>query len=236
MVLGSNAPAPFFKQLAATYLDLTAYRPRMHPSLPNYVIMTSGSAHGISDDVGTDIGGTDNLAAQMDAAGVTWRAYAESMPSPCYRRDTNLYAPRHVPWLYYTYVTHDPAYCANHVVPMGVTWQPEPYRYIWITPNMRNDAHDAPIATADAWLASVMPKIMASPGYQNGGAVLILFDEPYGTEASTPAILVSESVRGRGVDATVYDHRSYLATVEDLLGLPRLATTQNVPSMARLMP
>ena len=38
-----------------------------------------------------------NLFTQVTRHGLRWRSYAESMPRPCYRGTTSLYAARHVP-------------------------------------------------------------------------------------------------------------------------------------------
>jgi len=235
----NSASAPTFRALARTYADLQNYRPRFHPSLPDYIVMTSGSNQGIHDDAGPAshrIPGIANLPAQLDAGGVPWRAYGESMPRPCYTGDTNLFAVRHVPFLYYDYVTQRPDYCAQHVVPMtalDADLAADRYRYMWLTPNMQNDMHDAPVATGDRWLSQMLPRLMNSPGYRRGGAIFILFDETEGRDVTIPALIVSNLVR-RGVDMTLYDHASYLATVEDLLGLPRLPSTQHAVSMAGL--
>ena len=64
---------------------------------------------------------------------------------------------------------------------------------VFITPNLCDDGHDgdgtgAPgrgcadgrpggLASADAFLASIVPKILASPAYQQDGMLLITFDE-----------------------------------------------------------
>jgi hypothetical protein len=67
-------------------------------------------------------------------------------------------------------------------------------QYNWITPNQFNDAHSslsggftyqgihyagdqAAIAQGDNFLATVIPQIMASPAYQDNGAIIIWWDE-----------------------------------------------------------
>lgn len=240
-VLGVNGPtnAPFFTSLAAQYGNAVNYYSPVHPSLPNYIVMTSGTTGGITDDTGFRIPGTNNLAAQMDAAGVPWRAYAESMPAPCSMTDTNLYAPRHVPFLYYDYVRNDPNYCAQKVVPFTQFWSDldsNAYRYMWITPNMCNDMHDCSVSQGDTWLQSVLPAIMNSAGYQNGGVIFILFDEGEGGQDTIPCLVISNNLVQPGVpDNTRYGHASYLAAVEDILGLPRLTASTGVGSLASML-
>ncbi len=111
---------------------------------------------------------------------------------------------------------------------------------MWITPNKCNDTHDCPPATGDKWLQQIIPQITASDGYKQGGAIFILWDEGgidgtyvFGGKQTIPFILVSEKLVSRGFSSdTLYDHASYLATVEDLFGLPRLATTKTATPMA----
>ena len=57
--------------------------------------------------------------------------------------------------------------------------------FSWISPNLCDDGHDAPcvtgapggLAQADAFLAQWVPTIMAAPAYQQGGLIVITFDE-----------------------------------------------------------
>src|SRR5262249_19485952 len=135
--------APFFFKLAQENAKAAAYITGTHPSLPNYIIMTSGAKNGIDNDndppSNVSIKGTDNLTAQLDAAGIPWRAYMESMGAPCQRVSSGLYSAHHNPFLYYDHVTADPAYCADHDVDLGeldADLAANKYKYVWITPNM----------------------------------------------------------------------------------------------------
>ena len=55
----------------------------------------------------------------------------------------------------------------------------------YITPNLCNDAHDSPcvdgrpggLVTADEWLSTWIPKILASPAYKKDGLLVVTFDE-----------------------------------------------------------
>lgn len=235
---------PTFYRLSQTQGSATQYVSSTHPSLPNYITLTSGSTNGVTTDNDPNdnlrIGGAANVADQLDAAGVPWRAYMESMGAPCNFVSTDLYSAHHDPFLYYTTMATDPARCAEHVVDYDANFQADldsgAYRYMWITPNMCHDMHNCAGPIADAWLADAVAKITASKAYQNGGALFILFDEGslrvLGASATLTTIVMSPKlVAPHYVSDTYYEHTSYLATVEDILDLPRLPTTASVTSM-----
>ena len=238
-----NPSCPYLNQLAQQFASATNYRSPYHPSLPNYLVMTSGSTQGVGDDAYHLID-APNVFAQMDGAGIPWRSYSESMGQPCRASDGSLYASRHNPAVYYRSVTSDPDKCAGKVVDFSNIWgdlAANAVRYAWITPNLQDDMHDGSPAAADQWLQGVLPQLMQSPGYMNGGVVFIIWDEGDESGASAdpnqlPAIVVSNNIVGAPLsDPTPYDHRSYLAAVQDLLGLARLPTTSAVNSMASMV-
>jgi phosphatidylinositol-3-phosphatase len=238
-----NPACPYMNQLAQQYASATNYRSPYHPSLPNYLIMTSGSSQGVTDDLYHLID-APNVFSQMDDAGIPWRSYSESMGSPCRTSDGSLYASRHNPAVYFQSVTGKPDVCANRVVDMSNLWgdlAANAVRYAWITPNLQDDMHDGTPAAADSWLQGILPQIMQSPGYLNGGVVFIIWDEGDESGASAdpnqlPAIVVAPNIVGAPLsDPTPYDHRSYLAAVQDLMGLARLPTTAGVNSMASMI-
>jgi hypothetical protein len=244
---GVLSEMPYARGLASRYASASAYYSDHHPSLPNYLLLTSGTDHDVTDDDGPDahaIGGTDNLAAQLDAANIPWRAYMEDMGEPCLKHDRGTYSVHHNPFVYYTSLANDAASCQEHDVDMATHFADDlkssEYDFMWITPNKCSDGHDCPPATADAWLQKVVAQIMASDGYKQGGAIFILWDEGspdatyvFGGKQTVPFIVVADDLVSHGFSSsTLYDHSSYLATVEDLLGLPRLTTTKDATPMA----
>jgi len=242
---GSILPTlPFFTSLATQYGQAAAYTSTTHPSLPNYIQMTSGSTRGITNDndprYNVQVGGTENLADQLDGAGIPWRAYMESMGDPCKLDSTPDYSAHHDPFVYYTTMATDAARCADRVVDFDQHFTADlasaQYRYMWITPNTCNDLHNCAGEVGDAWLQRVTAQIMASPGYQNGGAIFVLFDEGdtrvFGAGANLATIVVSPNMVASGyVSQTAFDHSSYLATIEDILRLPRLPATTGATPM-----
>ncbi len=239
---------PYLQGLADQYASADAYYADHHPSLPNYLQLLSGTDQDVADDDGPDKHQLDakNLASQLDAASIPWRAYMEDMGEPCLMKDKGLYAVRHNPFVYFTSVTSDPSGCKEHIVDMDAHLDDDlasnAHRYVWITPNDCNNMHDCEPAATDDWLAGLIPRLMDSDGYKNGGAIFILWDEGgqdasyvFGGKQSIPAVVISDRVASPGfVSDVLYSHDSYLATVEDAFGIPRLPTTTDSTPMADL--
>lgn len=235
-----NPSNPFFYAFAKENGQAHAYSSTTHPSLPNYIMLTSGATSGIVNDndplFAPRIAGTNNLADQLEGAGIEWRAYMESMGTACNRDSNDLYSAHHNPFIYYQTMIENPQRCRERVVDFDQNFEADlasnRYRYMWITPNMCNDMHDCPMEAADAWLQRVTKQIMDSPGYKNGGALFVLFDEGklrvFGAGANLATIIASPNLVSRPYESmTSFDHASYVATVEDIFGLPRIKTTKN---------
>jgi hypothetical protein len=207
----------------------TNYHAITHPSLPNYLAMTSGGTHGIRSDcqpLQCPIRGP-NLFTQASRHGLRWRSYAESMPSPCYRGSRGLYAARHVPAVYYTRIHA----CGRHVRSLGrlrsgrlhfALHSGHAPALMFVTPNLCNDAHDCPLARGDAWLARWIPMIVASPTYRHGHtAVLLTFDEGGGGKNIVPLIVLSRYTPVNAVRHRLLTHYSLLRATEKMLGIRR---------------
>src|SRR5712691_4908766 len=159
-------------QLAAKYSVATNYHAVSHPSLPNYLALTSGSTWGIADD-GWHPLPAGGLGAQLTAAGITWRAYMEGMSGSC-TRSGYPYALKHDPFPYYG------GECPTEVVPFSQFDQDITGtipNFVWITPDLCHDGHDCSTEVADAWLSQTVPKILATSAWKSGGLLLITWDE-----------------------------------------------------------
>src|ERR1051325_4599778 len=73
--------------------------PGLHPSLPNYLWLLTGTNFGIQDDALPSVNhqnSTNTLFHQLDAAGISWRCYAEGISGTnCPDTIVGDYAPRH---------------------------------------------------------------------------------------------------------------------------------------------
>jgi hypothetical protein len=219
------------------------------------------------------------LANQLEQRGLRWKGYMEDMgnsptePATCRHPAINTqdntqqahvgdqYAARHDPFVYFHSIIDSPS-CAANVVPLDrlptdlASTRTTP-NLTYITPNLCNDGHDAPcvdgrpggLVSADAWLQTWIPRILASPAFRRDGMLVVTFDEAEATGSSVDAssccgegpgpnsplpgitglgggrvgaVVLSPFVRpGRQVD-TSYNHYALLRTVEDLFGLTHL--------------
>jgi len=187
---------------------------------------------------------------------------------------TDQYAARHEGFMYFRSVTADAKYCEAHVLsfkplPGDLKAASTTPAFSWISPNLCDDGHDVPCVTGqrgglkqiDAFLAHWVPLIMASPGYKDGGLILITFDEGTtdtaccgensGLSSSHPntpfpglggpgggdvgLVALSPFIKPGTVSTAKYNHYSMLRTIEDVFGLPHLgdAAMPQVASFGR---
>ena len=218
----------YIADLAAKYGVATDYHGVSHPSLPNYLAMTSGSTWGIADD-GFHPLPAGGLGAQLTDAGIEWRAYMEGMTRGCFRSPYP-YALKHNPFAYYG------SECPSQVVPFtqfaGDMSGSVP-QFVWITPDLCHDGHDCSNRVADAWLSQTVPTILASNAWQDGGVLLITWDEGEDSANSVLTLVIRPDPLLRR-SARPYDHYSLLATIEDELRLPRLGLAAQATPMSDL--
>jgi acid phosphatase len=244
-----NTSAPYINSMIAGGVLAAGYHDSyVHPSEPNYLWMVAGENFGILDDADPtahSIDSTSHIADQLELAGLSWKAYQESMEEPCGLRSHGLYAAKHNPFVYFDDIngwdgkTFQPsARCDEHVVDYSqldadIAANALP-AYVFITPNLDNDMHDGSIATGDQWLSREVPKIMATDAYRQGGAIFLLWDEGSGTFGpgdEPPFIVVSPNARAGTVSRTSYDTSSYLKTVQTMLGVEPLPCARDASSV-----
>jgi phospholipase C len=225
--------SPFLNALAHRCGLATGYRAVSHPSLPNYLALTSGSTQGLD---GSDC--SPGPGCQSDGPSIfaqtDWRAYAESMPEPCTSRNVGDYAPRHNPAVYFTSVA---ARCGSRDLPLPRlaadlrSGALAPYTFV--TPNLCSDEHDCHVSDGDRWLGRWVPRILHSPLYRAGRTVLfITYDEDdHHEENRVYTVVVAPSVPPGTAAGDAFTHYSLLRTQEELLGLPLLGAAASATSM-----
>src|SRR5689334_18304253 len=190
---GSARQAPYLaKTLTAQGQLLTQYYGTSHVSLGNYISMVSGQAPnpdtqsdcnaGFRDvfpgvpapDNGQVLGSgcvyppaVETIADQLEAKGLTWRAYMEDMGDDLARDGratcshpalnsqdgtqtataTDQYATRHNPFVYFHSIIDDQASCDAHVVnlralPTDLAQASTTPSFSFITPDLCSDGHD----------------------------------------------------------------------------------------------
>ena len=226
-VIGTGA-MPYLDSLVGAYGLATQYYADTHPSIGNYFMMTVGDVI-TNDDSYAQTVSSDNIVRHLVAAGKTWKAYAEDLPSAgdvTLDLDNGSYASRHNPLVYLTDV-HDDAAQAQHVVPftqfasdLSNSTLPN---YSFIVPNLCNDAHDCSLGTADAWLKGNIDPLVRSTQFQQDGLLLILFDESGGDNTHGGGrvvwVVVSAKVKRGYQSTTLYQHASTLRLTGKVLGL-----------------
>ena len=219
----------YIAELAAKYGLATNYHGITHPSLPNYLAMTSGSTWGIADD-GWHSLPAGGLGQQLSDAGIHWRAYMEGMGASCYRNG-NRYALKHNPFAYYG------GECPAQVVPFtqfaGDMGGAVPH-FVWISPDLCHDGHDCSNSVVSAWLGQTVPVILNSEAWQTNGVLFVTYDEGEDNANSVLTLVIRpDQVNLRS--SVAYDHYSLLASIEDLLGLPRLGAAVDATPMSDLL-
>ncbi len=208
--LGSATNTPNISHLASTYATGTDYHgAHVHPSLPNYIALTSGSAQGISCDGSANptagscnalncsllVGScacnknVANLGDQIETAGLNWLALGEGMGTPCNIVDNSAtsYAVRHVPFLYYDSIRTNASRCAAHTGDFDklvLTGSAPSLQFI--APNLTHDMHD-PVG------------VVGGPGttnFANGDAFLGPF---------VSSIVASDAYKSGGLLVVVWD-------------------------------
>jgi phosphatidylinositol-3-phosphatase len=221
-----NSSAPYINQLAQQYGNATQMFAETHPSLPNYIAMTSGSPQGISDDNAPSSHplNVPNIFTQL---GANSRSLEQSMPSNCSKSDSGTYAVKHNPAAYYTNYSQ----CGTNDVPLGST--PDlSAAFTFITPNMCNDMHDCSVSTGDQFLQSFIPQLLKTPQYQAGNTVIFLTwdEDDSGSGNHIPTIVISPTTNHVS-SSTTFNHYSMLRATEEILGLPLVGGASSATSM-----
>jgi phospholipase C len=245
-IIGSPE-APYINTLAGACGLATNYHNVDHPSLPNYIGGTAGLSFEQLSKFTPDCNPSHKCstsAPSIFSQVPSWKAYEESMPTNCDRKNAGEYAVRHNPPPYYTTL----AECATKDVPYpqlasdlaGGTLP----AFSFVTPNLIDDMHDGTIAQGNAWLQANLPTILNSSEYQSGTVALVVtWDEGEGgttNECATnttdigchvATIVLSPSTAPGTQSSTLFNHYSLLGSTEQLLGVGPLGEALTANSM-----
>jgi hypothetical protein len=214
--LDAATNTPYLKGLGTKWATGSDYHGTSHPSLPNYLALTSGSDHSVAcdcDPVGNACSlcntvafpsgcgcnqSATHIGDQLDTAGKTWKAYADGASKPCDTTNAGAYATRHVPFLYYENMKaeSEDARCKSHVVPytgFAADLAGTPPQFTYIAPSLDHDMHGtglqqsaADVAAGDTWLAANAQAIIDSAAFKSGGLLVVVWDEDDGSGGILP--------------------------------------------------
>jgi hypothetical protein len=223
-----NPHAPTFAALARQYATLSDYEAVAHPSLPNYLALVSGSTQGIHSDCTTCVVHGPSLADTLERAGLSWKTYAEGLPSPGFTgASAGSYVKKHDPFLYFANIADNPGR-RSRVVPLtqlrrDLTARRLP-RFALVVPNLCNDMHDCSVATGDRWLRDTVVPLLHDPELAQS-VVFVVFDEgstDTGGGGQVAALALGPLVRPGSQDNRPMSHYGLLRTLEDAWRLPPL--------------
>lgn len=232
---------PYLNSLAKKYGLATQYYANTHPSIGNYFMLTTGQIITNNDGYSSTVT-VDNIVRHFLLAGKTWKSYAEGLPSVGYiGGDTGGYVKRHNPFAYFSDVRNSSSErlnlvpvtkfasdLSNHSLP----------KYSFIIPNKCNDGHDCGLSTVDYWLKTHIAPLIASSTFQNGGLLVILFDESTASDTAhggghVVAVVIGPKILTGHRSTTFYQHQSMLKLTMQALGLSSYpGAASKAPSMA----
>ena len=228
-VIGTSS-MPYLNGLAQQYALATKYYAVTHPSIGNYFMMTVGKIITNNDSYSTVVS-DDNIIRHLIAAGKTWKSYAEDLPSVGYTGpDVGNYARKHNVIALLSDVVNDSSQRKNLVpftqfaTDLAAGNLPA---YSFVAPNLCNDAHDCPLATADQWLQTNIDPLVNNTAFQRDGLLVIVFDEAGSGDATdggghVACVIVSPKAKRAYQGVGVYQHQSLLRLTGEALGLTTL--------------
>ena len=155
--------------------------------------MTAQNPNDDADNYTGTVSG-DNVASEVTAAGLTWKAYAQSLPSSSYTgADVYPYFKHHNPFAYFDTVLGDPSQLANIVdfsqLATDISSGMLP-SYSFIAPDVMHDGHDCPNGTpaigcttndrlseVDNFLKNDLSPLLTNSTLMANTVVVLTFDE-----------------------------------------------------------
>lgn len=228
-----HAPA-ILGTLSREGVAATNYYAIAHPSVPNYLALIAGDTFGVHDDTTSLLLPGPTLIDQLESAGLSWKAYMDGMPRPCFLGvQAGRYVRRHDPFLYFARIRSNGLRC-RRVQPL--THLKSDLRedivpnFSWITPDLCHDGHDCAEPVVNSFLSGLIRRITVSSSYRHDGLIVITYDE--GTSARgccqlahgghVAMVMISPDIRHSYQISTHADHYSLLRTIEDNFGLAHL--------------
>lgn len=205
----------YITQLADSSGLALNYSSVAHPSLPNYLSLTSAGNYSrlpfTLDCSPTQSGCSipdSNIVDRVEGSGRTWKAYMEDYPTTGCRIVSNAgyYVNDHNPFLYYQDILNNTNRCQNIVRanPGSTGYLALPQQllsdldstvtasnFMWLTPNLCDNGHDKctplnnTVSQSNQYLNLVVPKILNSTLFNTRNAALFITWDE-GTKCPSP--------------------------------------------------
>ena len=225
-IIGSSE-APYINSLANSGALFTESYGTHHPSLPNYLALFSGSNQGVTDDSCPPPGSpyaTDNLGAQLIAAGKTFVGYSETLSAAgsaeCSNGGGPGYQRKHNPWVDFSNV---PAESNQPFTSFPADFDKLP-TVSFVVPNQQHDMHDGTINEGDEWLAANIDSYAQWAQTHNSLLIVTWDEDDFVDDNKIVTIFVGQQVKPGTYGETI-NHYNLLRTIEDIFGLPSVANS-----------
>jgi acid phosphatase len=221
-----NPQMPYLNSLASQGGLATQYFADTHPSIGNYFELTTGQQI-TNDDAFTGVVSVPDVVTSLEAAGKTWKSYAESLPSVGYVGDDVFpYLRHHNPFSYFAEVQNSTNERSNlqpfSQFPIDLNNNQLP-SFSFIVPNANDDAHDGTLQQADQWLQTNIAPLLASATFQTDGLLIIVFDESEQSDLTLGGghvawVAVGPRLKKGFQSVKTYQHQSTLRLILNSLG------------------
>ena len=218
-----TATCPYVADFASSWAMLSDSYAITHPSQPNYLALWAGSTLGVTDNSCPARGSpfdAENFGHALEAAGKTWKAYSEALPSPgspaCNARG-KLYTRKHEPWTQFKNLNHQnerpytdlAGDIAGHALP----------DLAFVVPDNCHNTHDCSLSTGDKWLASELPSMITAVGRR--GLVVLTYDEDdHSGDNRILTVFAGGVVMPRSTTNRRVTHYTLVRTLCEGLGIP----------------
>ena len=223
-IVGST-DAPYINSLVKHGALFTQSFGIAHHSQPNYLVLFSGSAHGVTDNSCPHTFSAPNLRSKLNLAELTFGGYSEDIPSTgstvC---EARAYVRKHNPWVNWQEASVN-AVPSDENLPLArfpTDFTTLPTVSI-VVPNNYHNMHDGTdpdrIRRADEWLREHLDGYIQWTRNHNSLFILTWDEGNKDDEANRiPTIVVGPMVRP-GQSSEKITHINVLRTLEDMYGL-----------------
>jgi acid phosphatase len=237
-----NPDVPYLNALARRGTLATRYYAITHPSLPNYVALTSGRLGKIRTNCHRCVAPSENLVRQLERAGVSWRAYYENLPAAADAPFSkhSLYNRHYNPFVYMERLSRNlPSGLANFGTLMRDLTAGKLPAFSIISPNVAHDGHDSKLADVDLYAARLVPRVLRA--LEPGDVLYILWDEGQRSDRAgldgpggghVPLIAVGPGAQAKRRIHIPLNHYSLLRTIQHHFGLVPLGAARTASRIA----